>query len=183
MTQHLLVECVFSRTTWEHVLNWWLTPRSDTQILTLKNIWDRFKKSKSKPVKSAWKVVVSATLWSIWLVRNNIIFRSDSVSKEAVLCLIKQFSREWCQSFKILLKPSSKWWNVNPIGSITNTELFQYQGLFHVESDFISFIDGSCKRIGGKIIVGIGGLIMTKTEEQCYSFSDPVSSTNPFDTE
>lgn len=77
-------------------------------------------------------------------------------------------------AFDLLLEQSTKWWNVNPMTSVTNFELTQSQKLFVEKFDLLGFIDGSYKNIAGVTKSGIGGMIQTRDKKIIFIFSGPV---------
>ena len=182
-SQHLLVECGTAMKLWEEVLKWWGLPADRFQYTELILRWKLMQNRYSKKLEYAWKTVVSATLWSIWLCRNQAIFRKQKFDFDTLFSMVHQFSKEWCIAFGSITQDSVKWWLSNPVGSVTNSEKQQLERLRSTNAEFIGFIDGSQKMTNSISLAGIGGIVMDKKENVFFTFSGPVSASSPSDTE
>lgn len=69
------------------------------------------------------------------------------------------------------------------MGRVTNSETFQIQTLYQVETDLIAFVDGSVKTIQGSSRAGIGGIIQYKNGDSIFTFSGPYPSHCPAEAE
>ncbi|KAL1811376.1 hypothetical protein ACET3Z_021441 [Daucus carota] len=119
----------------------------------------------------AWKVTVTATLWVMWLSRNWIIFQNTECNISSMVALIKHQTKEWSLAFQLVHKSSISWWNTNPMGSLTSSEKIQVKEIKDNADGLVGFVDGSFKKKGNSIQVGIGGIICKNSSEIIYSFS------------
>ncbi|KAL4368985.1 hypothetical protein GQ457_05G017340 [Hibiscus cannabinus] len=49
-------------------------------------------------IKVAWLVAVSAALWSVWLARNEVVFKDKHVSAKDILFFAKLRAFMWCKA-------------------------------------------------------------------------------------
>jgi hypothetical protein len=106
-TLHFLLHCHCSWCFWSKVIQWWGISTSFLESLEdFYNKWLCYCSSKFQ-VK-AWKLVFFATLWIIWLTRNNLVFNSVQL--------------EWPYLFQLLAHRISVW--IHKIeGNFTYTRL------------------------------------------------------------
>ncbi|XP_057432220.1 uncharacterized protein LOC130724973 [Lotus japonicus] len=67
-----------------------------------------------KRIDELWKVTWFATIWSIWLLRNSILFRGGDIDLLSVMELIKMRSWWWLKARAKNFKASFYEWNVDP---------------------------------------------------------------------
>ncbi|XP_058217419.1 uncharacterized protein LOC131328494 [Rhododendron vialii] len=91
---HLFLRCKFSWSVWSQILDWWhffwVCPSS---IAGMASWW--FDSSFRNLEKHIWEVCFYATIWSIWIMRNKLIFHSMTISSEEVVDLIKYRVAMW----------------------------------------------------------------------------------------
>ena len=96
---HLFLHCDFSYSMWSNILKEfgldWISPRSCKELLTLGQGFPLSKKE-----KILWKVAVNATLWAIWLERNNRIFKEAEETTEYTWDRIRLWVAIWVNVFK-----------------------------------------------------------------------------------
>ncbi|WOG84202.1 hypothetical protein DCAR_0103384 [Daucus carota subsp. sativus] len=163
--------------------SWWNFEDDFLEGLNPCNLWDSAKLIRYKKAKFAWQVVISATLWVIWLSRNDAIFNNVPVHVRHNLIFLKSLAREWCLAENLITVSSTTWWDHNPMGSITKSEDDQMKALSQVNWDLIAFLDGSWKILQGSNQAGIGGYIQQKNGNAIFSFSGPSSACSAFQAE
>lgn len=84
---HLFWECDLAIWAWNYVSNWWSVSRILASIHSF-SLRSLFKIHSSDHVKRLWKLVVAATLWTIWLFRNEVTFIGKKTSKATLEHLI-----------------------------------------------------------------------------------------------
>lgn len=72
-----------------------------------------------KNYESVWKIVVAATVWSIWLAQNEAQFSENKLNKDTLEYLILVRIERWGKATKILPFGNDNLWKVNPRGAIT----------------------------------------------------------------
>ena len=182
-TIHLLIECPQAKDIWKQVFSWWLMPHFIRHLDSINSLWNIFKKSRSKKIHLLWRITVSATFWALWLLRNAKVFNSHDTSKEGLLAMIKNLTKEWSLAFDLMIESSLQWWNHNPVGSITFSESYQMDSLFTTGNSLVGFIDGSHKARSGQILSGMGGVILDSEKNTIFIFSGPVSSDSALEAE
>ncbi|KAI8543503.1 hypothetical protein RHMOL_Rhmol08G0223300 [Rhododendron molle] len=94
---HLLLFCQFSWSVWSLILDWWHVVWVCPSSLAELALWwfdNRFGTSEEK----LWKASFYATLWSLWLVRNDYVFNNATTSIEEVGELVKTRVAMWMKS-------------------------------------------------------------------------------------
>jgi hypothetical protein len=91
---HLFLNCHFSATLWKHVLNWmdvgdFMTGSMQEHFIHFGDI------IKDKVHKRCRHIIWLATTWSLWCMRNNILFQGGSVNLSLLLNQIKFMSWFW----------------------------------------------------------------------------------------
>ncbi|KAI8571058.1 hypothetical protein RHMOL_Rhmol01G0087500 [Rhododendron molle] len=97
MPDHLFLHCQFFGKTWSLILDWWhvkwVCPK------TLSNLaWWWFDTRLRILEKNVWEASFYATLWSLWLVRNDYVFNNASTSFEVVGELVKIRVAMWMKT-------------------------------------------------------------------------------------
>ena len=62
--------------------------------------------------------MVVATLWSIWLARNDLVFNQIRLKKETLQDLIFLRVSKWGKAIKVIFFDSLPLWRVNPVGTL-----------------------------------------------------------------
>ena len=73
---------------------------------------------KPKFIKQIWQMVVAATLWSIWLGRNDSIFNKAKTSNKILQTLIFHRVAKWGGVAKLVKFTHIPLWQINPVGTI-----------------------------------------------------------------
>ncbi|XP_017256587.1 uncharacterized protein LOC108226154 [Daucus carota subsp. sativus] len=180
---HLFWECSYAKMVWSQMFSWWQINPIPQEEMSVMSIWSQVRQFSIKKAKVAWRVSVSATFWSIWLARNQKIFRHADIPVLSLVVYIKHLIKEWCLAFSLIHGSSVSWWNANPMGVLTSSGKFQLQELLSASEDLVGFTDGTFKDKGGKHLVGIGGTIANKAGETIFSFSGPSTANSPFEAE
>ncbi|KAK1360505.1 hypothetical protein POM88_044979 [Heracleum sosnowskyi] len=180
---HILWECTTAIQTWRKVLDWWgfhLRPI----FKCLNETWVAASWYKELELKQVWEIVLVATLWTLWLNRNQRLFNSSRVSLEGIVKLIKVRSQEWALERNIILEDALIWWESNPIGVVTKSQVIKVEKLFKCDCELVCFSDGAWK-INDKGVMksGIGGVIKSSEGLTKLIFSGPSSAVNAFDSE
>ena len=182
-TNHILCECKFASEVWSKIFEWWQVKRSTYFTLSLQELWHTLMGCKSKKVKAAWKLVVSATLWTLWLARNKYIFEGSSLNAEELLAISKVQAKEWCLAFNLIHKSLAAFWNSNPIGSATSSVNRQLKEIIKSATALVGFIDGSWKANKAANCAGMGGLIQDQNGSVIFTFSGPLKVESSFEAE
>lgn len=87
-TAHLLLHCIFSYNVWMYLYNWLglvtvLAGNIPNQLLHHAGL------VRGKFANKGWRLIWFATVWSLWLHRNEMIFNNDKLDFDKVVELIK----------------------------------------------------------------------------------------------
>lgn len=99
---HLFYQCSYSRMLWLEIFAWWNLFPMQYGPVHLTNLWEASNMFSSKSLRSAWKIVVSAIMWTIWLIRNQQIFDPKNTSKTNLLGIAQMHALEWCKVQKLM---------------------------------------------------------------------------------
>ncbi|KAK1394091.1 hypothetical protein POM88_013147 [Heracleum sosnowskyi] len=137
---HIFWGCEYATWAWHFVEVWWEVKVSKN------NFWSSFHKFKSPSVKAAWGIVLAATLWTIWLLRNQTVFENNKLGRKALEDLLLLRTLHWCESVKLLDQSQSSIWASNPAGLILSNSKTIKKNLWTKNSSLMGFIDGSWKK-------------------------------------
>ncbi|KAK1373727.1 hypothetical protein POM88_029920 [Heracleum sosnowskyi] len=161
---------------WVWKWKWWEIP------LTKDCIWESLKSFKSPSVKDAWGISISATLWTLWIARNQENFEGMKLNQKNLEYLIIFRSLSWCEAVNLLEENSLNVWVRNPIGAIlrSSTHDQNFLNVFQV----IGYVDGSWKEDHlGKTVACIGDFLIDSDGNQIFLFSGPVKVAAPIVSE
>ncbi|XP_058217366.1 uncharacterized protein LOC131328437 [Rhododendron vialii] len=94
---HLFLHCIFSWNIWSLILDWWHVPWVCPNSLANLAIW-WFDSGFRNLEKNIWEVSFYATLWSLWLARNDLVFNNANLSVEVVGELVKTRVAMWMKT-------------------------------------------------------------------------------------
>ncbi|KAJ0508909.1 putative RNA-directed DNA polymerase [Helianthus annuus] len=104
---HLFAKCLTARSIWWNVFSWLKIPWPPF-LDSLKEILEVLQNS---PGAKTWKrlvhMIAVATVWRIWIVRNNTVFEGEGISVRKAVDLIKEDSFIWISNRS--KKPTPKW--------------------------------------------------------------------------
>ncbi|WOH00218.1 hypothetical protein DCAR_0519576 [Daucus carota subsp. sativus] len=178
---HLFWSCDLPAWAWSFIGKWWsinsLIHRNASfnlaLILGLK---------KSKFIKPVWHLTVAATLWSIWLARNEFVFSNTRLKADTLQELIFVRIAKWGMASGVLSFAYDPTWRINPIGAIS----LHHHQLRHAYwasrcevYDIICMSDAAWVNNCG----GVGGIIKLNTGKLLYCFSGPSNSFNVHEAE
>lgn len=69
---------------------------------------------KGNQLDKAWKLVVAATVWNIWLARNDILFAGKQLSKESLQALIHIRVGKWGKAANTMNFGNDPLWITKP---------------------------------------------------------------------
>ncbi|XP_058216597.1 uncharacterized protein LOC131327443 [Rhododendron vialii] len=95
--QHLLLHCRFAWVVWSGILEWWNLQWACPSAVAELALWwfgNRFRNLE----KATWEVCFYATLWSIWLTRNDYIFNGATTQASEVVDLVKTRVAMWMKA-------------------------------------------------------------------------------------
>ena len=129
-----------------------------------------------------WHSVVAASIWTIWLARNESIFQSSDPSKSVLLSLLLTRINKWGEASNLIPFSADPLWKSNPTGAVAiyynklSAEYWNYKFLSH---DIVCATDGAwgaCKDVHLK--GAIGGRILNNEKRVLHVFSIPVKVVN-----
>lgn len=114
---HLFWDCELALWAWHYIESWW-SIKHDLLFKSGFSLQYILRLYKPKFVQQIWQIVVTATLWSVWLARNDLIFNNVKISKLGLQDLIFFRIEKWGLASKTILFAQFPLWKVNPLGLI-----------------------------------------------------------------
>ncbi|KAG5541489.1 hypothetical protein RHGRI_021344 [Rhododendron griersonianum] len=91
---HILIMCDVARRKWNGVLVWWkLVWVSPATVKNLFLFWNGFNFKNLE--KACWQATFFATLWTLWLCRNDKVFNNKTWEVDDILDLVKTRVALW----------------------------------------------------------------------------------------
>ncbi|KAK1372733.1 hypothetical protein POM88_028926 [Heracleum sosnowskyi] len=173
---HLFWKCEVAQWAWNFVSTWWkIKIKSGDAGKSSLNF-------KGPSTRMAGEITWSATLWTIWLCRNQMLFQQVRIKQNELQFLITQRSQLWCQAAKLI--DDGILWKSNPIGMVLSASNSKLNFLSNVNAGLIGFIDGSWKILNeNKTQGGIGEYLKDSKGNLIFVFSGPVDASSAFDCE
>ena len=131
-------------------------------------------------------MVVAATLWSVWLARNELVFSKVKIKKKALAKLIQLRVSKWGKASGLLDFGETPLWKIHPQGAIAlHNHKVSKSFWLHKRSgfDLVCAVDGAWGPVRKSMGGGVGGTIHNNRGSLLLSFSGPVHSKNPILTE
>ncbi|XP_063935611.1 uncharacterized protein LOC135147087 [Daucus carota subsp. sativus] len=183
---HILWECKIARWVWDFIANWWSLKSQFLRLtsFSLENILSLHRTSVTSKI---WHLIVAASLWTIWLARNESIFQSSVPRKSVLLNLVFTRINKWGEASKLTPFTADPLWKSNPSGAVViyysklSAEYWNYKFLTH---DLVCMTDGAwgaCEN--GSLNGAIGGRILNKDKRVLHVFSIPVYVVNSLQAE
>lgn len=136
-----------------------------------------FSRFKGTLYRQAWQLSIAATLWTIWLARNELVFTNTRISKVTLGQLIIHRAFKWATTNSWIQLEMEKEWSIHPAKAIVQclhglksalwTTLYQ-------KFDFIATFDGSWNHKTSR--GGMRGIIKNKHSQIVFLFSGPTLS-------
>lgn len=108
---HLFYECELAQWAWSFISLWWDTDFSDIDVLTLDSL---FRRISGDRLSKAWKVLVASVLWSIWLLRNELVFSNTRIKKKDFLSVISYRAKSWLHAAGLICEVYDHLWTQAP---------------------------------------------------------------------
>ncbi|XP_017256437.1 uncharacterized protein LOC108225996 [Daucus carota subsp. sativus] len=172
---HLFQHCEIARWCWDDVskvwsFSWPSNPHEVFSVLSLFNVVT------DADLKEAWKVVVVATLWTIWLFRNELVFNDNRSSHKGVLKTLRARIFKWLEASNLVSRDVENLLFINPRGALKEHRWFQFNSFWDslfAKYDWVVATDGAVTKASPSLAkAGIGGVIKSK-EGLLYVFSGP----------
>lgn len=81
----------------------------------------------SKPLARAWRVSVTTLMWTIWLARNELVFKGNKLTKKTVLFMANQRSFKWLKAVGLVNQVYSKLRSLALQGCLLLSEHFNFK--------------------------------------------------------
>ena len=181
---HLFYECELAQWAWSFISLWWDTDFSDIDVLTLDSL---FRRISGDRLSKAWKVLVASVLWSIWLIRNELVFSNTRIKKKDFLSVISYQAKSWLHAAGLICEVYDHLWTQAPKDCVILSAKLQ-KSLFWTKlsnsSDATCVVDGSFSMGSqGVKLAGIGGYILSDKGAKLFSFSGPTIASNALEAE
>lgn len=125
--------------------------------------------------------------WSIWIARNELVFKDFRVSVKGLELAIKYRAFLWAQAAKLISQGFISHWALSPSRSVQiHTRKYLHHWLANWLSiyQYLGFIDGSSNmNAAGQIVAGVGGVIINQQRACKLVFSGPVDVKSNYEAE
>nr|XP_017228424.1 PREDICTED: uncharacterized protein LOC108203774 [Daucus carota subsp. sativus] len=180
--QHLMKECELANWVWVEIAVWWDIPlsRFNSATFSLRNI---FSIIDDLILNKAWKSVVAASLWYIWISRNNKVFNLSTIDKNSLINNVKMRVYSWLLSSGLIENDHWREWKHIPRSVIQQSWLRKREKLWEVckkKYEIICLVDGAFLQ-GPK--AGKGGCIKDRDGNILFIFFGPSNALNSFEAE
>lgn len=170
---HMFWYCPWVKKVWLEIFKWWGLENKCHGFL-ISNIWSWQSVFGRSVLKVCWNISIAATLWSLWLTRNQIIFEKKSTNLEDLIYLIKFRVLKWSAAAGLCDDSLSPAWLLSPECTIRLKYRANLNCLLHGDFDLFCFADGAFfSNPDGSANAGVGGFIKNKDGEVLYIFSGP----------
>ena len=184
--EHLFLECEIAKWCWEEICkSWSIKWNQFSQVdFALSKLLEHKMEAE---VKEAWQIVVSATIWTIWLFRNALIFNECRAGKMDVLRVLRLRIIKWLEISKLVSENMENLFWVNPKGAIKVSASKQFNDFWESlwnRYDWVVAVDGAfTKHKSPHAQAGIGGVIKSSGGNMEYVFSGPSKANQALDAE
>lgn len=176
-------KCIVIRKVWNNILCWWDIV-GKVYIEDSDSMWNSARIFTDPRIKLVWFSTIAATLWTIWLERNSVIFSGIIFKEERLLALIQLRTLEWNLAACLIISCKAPWWKVNPGGVVLASFKCKLQEHLASGVQLVAFTDGSFKVDKNKgVLGGIGGVLKNRRGKKIMSFSGPAQVFSPFEAE
>lgn len=180
---HILWDCESAIWVWKFICEWWSIINVPG---TFSNswLWSTTSLFKGKFVKQVWGIVAAAALWTLWLFRNQAVFKNVLGSKDQILFVVERIMT-WLSEMDIISPSLTNLWSINPIGAILlHNKGKSIQLAEGITVDLIGYVDGAWIQTEDNIIkAGVGGFVIDKHKNVVFIFSGPVDTKDAASTE
>lgn len=179
---HLIWNCDLARKCWNFFHKWWelqgTLPSTIKQSIILC----------SKEQESQGKLTcMCATIWTIWLARNERIFSTKYTDDHTLKRLIQSRSWQWSMANGLISEKWKNLWMQDPLQAYKRTRIEGTKSIFNKWFEvcrYVGCIDGAwSQNKDGIIKAGIGGFIMDNKAQVIFIFSGPCMSISPYQSE
>lgn len=186
LTSHLFWDCQLAAWTWEFIDRWWSQKHIELRAGAF-SLHSLFYLKEAKFVKNAWHLVVTAALWSIWLARNELVFKKKRIKKVELETIIMIRISKWGKAAAVMNFGEDPLWRINPWGALkihhlaASNSFWQYR---YQNYDLTCMVDGAFdNNQWGQLGGGIGGCIKDRHGKTIYCFSRPIGALSAIEAE
>lgn len=111
---HIFKECKVAVKFWNDIAHWWSLDRNQLEKILLGH-WSARKIYVCAKLSQIWNLVISASLWTIWLVMNELVFEKNLLKVYTMIFLLKVRSFKWILAWGGIKKKLLQLWFVNPM--------------------------------------------------------------------
>ena len=181
---HLFFQCSLAKMGWE-CLNKWLEVSSWQDGVT--SFSGSFQRIRVLYKHVSGSICLASMFWSIWIARNELIFRGFRISPKSLELAIKYRAFLWARAAKLISQSLMSSWAISPAHSVhiysrknLNSWLTNWLSIYQ----YAGFIDGSFQlKADGNILAGVGGVIINNKRLCKLVFSGPVEVQSNYDAE
>lgn len=178
--RHIFIDCRIAKHCWTFIDRWWTAV--DINHSGHDWCWKLFQSANNSSFKEHWKSTVATVFWTLWLNRNEFIFKNVQTNNKTLEQLLIHRSFSWCSSGGILIHSSILDWKNNPIRA-TKSKYKTFLCELKHNWDYHGFTDGAWNIINNFSSAGMGGYLKNKMGDIEFLFSGPIEAVNPLEAE
>ena len=174
---HLFWTCELAQWAWNYIGTWWSLQHIQSRHTSF-SLYSLLNPDLPKHIKRVWKLVVAATLWTVWLARNEFCFRNSRLKEGTLQKLIFVRISKWGLASRQMTFGDDPLWKANPMGALNihhhkaSASFWKYKFDHY---DYTCMVDGARDvNKWGNFCCGMGGCIKDKQGRILYCFSGPV---------
>lgn len=183
---HLFWECSLPIFVWKFLGEWWSVKHLVSRDLHF-SFQKLFSLKNSKYVVKVWHTVVAASLWTIWLARNELLFKGTRLTNSTIKHLILVRVSKWGRASGLMNFGEDPIWKVNPIGLLHVHNRKASESFWKIKRecfDVVCMVDAAWGiNNQGLTCGGVGGSIFCKSGKLVYCFSGQVFSFSALESE
>lgn len=131
-------------------------------------------------------ICLSATLWSIWLARNELVFNNVQTTPSSLEYLIKYRSFCWGLANRSLTPSQLNVWEISPLSLLKFNHRIMQKNIINYWFqivDLVGLVDGAWNSTAGSIKASIGGILLLSPQSVTFLFTGPSSKSSPYECE
>lgn len=179
--EHLFFDCSLATFSWSVFKNWtnFLLP-SFSEFHSISQCFASVRAKNRSPISD---ICLASVFWSIWLARNDLIYKNSRISLACLEVAIKYRAYHWAKLTSLVSNNLESIWALAP-GQAVKIQAKRHLGLLldHWLNmySYVGFIDGSFSKTQQS---GIGGILINSAKRVKLLFSGPTTTNSSYEAE
>lgn len=174
-SHHLFFQCTLAKLGWTLFQKWLEVDNFEEKIASF---FECFLKIKTLYEPMSGSICLAAMFWSIWVARNELVFRNSRISSSNLESVIKYRAFTWARAANLVSLDLQKGWAISPSTSTymqARKDFLASVAKWSAVYNYLGFIDGAyLKKSSGQLLAGVGGFLINSNRSCQLIFSGPV---------